>query len=318
MAGGAGRASARAVDVAKLLAFAVAAGGGAFIFDCLHEALPDVFPTQNVPFYLIAQSGLWFAEVGAGIAVGIALAQAWYAKRLGLDLKLFSATLFGFIAGMAAGACGQMLFNSGAQTPLLRTVSWGLMGALLGFSLSFQVPNLGKIRATISGTVGGMVGCIVFLYIGDADLPDSLARMLGVTAVGLGIGAMISLGEGLFRACWLELQFASGEIRQITLGPVPVTIGSDKTRCVVAVAGLPPLAYRFRDLNGRIVCEDVGARQMNPVVSGETLRLGAVRATLYGKQSRVAQTRAPQQSRPGAKRPEPLKRAPIPRSPRHP
>lgn len=318
MAGSMQRTNAFAVDSAKFLAFATAAGAGAFLFDGLQEMLPSIFPVRNDPFYLIAQSGLWFGFVGAGVAMGITVAQAWYGKRLGIDLRLFVATLSGFVVGMVAGAFGQLIYNAGAQTSILQSFAWALTGSLLGFALSFQVPNLGKIRAAISGLIGGAVGCVLFLTLSGSAMSEALARMIGVALVGCSIGAMISLGESLFRSAWLELQYASGDVRQVTLGAVPVAIGSDKSRCTVVIADIAPMAFRFRMANGRVTCEDMSSRKMDAVSSGETRRLGAVRATVFCKQaSKIQPSRPAPRSAPTAqKEPRSPKRMPIRRPPR--
>ena len=120
--------------------------------------------------------------------------------------------------------------------------------------MTYCIPNLGRRRGFLAGAVGGLVGGLGFLLVTWA-VGDRVGRFVGGASVGACVGACVGLVEVMFRRAWLDVVYAPGEVRTITLGPKPVSIGSDR-RCNVYVRGVAQVAFRYRLTGGMIRCED--------------------------------------------------------------
>jgi hypothetical protein len=64
---------------------------------------------------------------------------------------------------------------------------------------------------------------------------------------------MVALVEVYFREVWLEVRYGEREVRDVSLGAEPVTLGS-APGCTVYVGKAPALALRYRLDAGRILC----------------------------------------------------------------
>jgi hypothetical protein len=236
----------------RAMRFAVWAAVGGAIGNLISEPLRLVIGTS---FFLTA---LWFGFIGASIGVALVAASSQYLKRgLQLGLALKNGLLPGLIAGAIAGAIAYYIYNLNA-TEFLRVICWGIAGGLLGLSLSFSIPNLGRLRGMGGGLVGGLVGGSSFvLLVVVSGLPNIVGRLIGSGAIGFCIGLAIAIIEVAFRQAWLEIRYNPREVRTVSLGEVPITIGSDVKACTVYVHNAPPVAFRYQLTQGQIVCEDI-------------------------------------------------------------
>lgn len=172
----------------------------------------------------ILETGIWFGLIGGAIAIFLLIGYSSYLKRgwrIGESTK--KGILPGILAGFLAGAIAQLAFLTG-PTEFLRVICWGLAGGLLGFGLSFRIPNLGKIRGLSGGGIGGIIGGILFIVI-SILLGEVMGRLLGISAIGFFIGLMIILVEAAFRQAWLIVQWSANEQKTLSLGSEPILLG---------------------------------------------------------------------------------------------
>ena len=242
---------------------------------------------------LVIKVGIWFAVIGALIAIGILLAQEKHAGRPVLlavrgpiARRLALGSVFGGISGFAAGAVAQGLYTGIGPTEVLRVICWGVAGGSLGFALSYRIPNLARSRGLSGGFAGGIVGGLVFIVISSVG-SQAFGRLLGIAAIGFAIGLMIVFADALFRKAWLEVRYSPQEARTLTLGPEPLRIGSD-VHCEIYVPGMPAIACVYRFENGQLLCDDRLNHRNGRVASGVVNAIGHLTVTPWaeGEQGR--------------------------------
>ncbi len=226
----------------------------------------------------------WTMVIATCICLPLRAGQAFYARQGLVTLSETGRGLAGgLLAGLVGGAAGQLFFQatSGgtAWEILTRIVSWSLLGGLIGGGMSLFVPNLKWYRGILGGVLGGFLGALAFLA-ADLVLGGLPGRCIGSAILGFCIGLMIALAELVFRRWWLEIAFSPREVRTVTLGSAPVTIGGDERRTSVFVQGAVAVAYRFSVRDNRVLCEDPVAQRTLELRPGETRTIGKVRITL--------------------------------------
>ncbi|MBL1208711.1 hypothetical protein [Geminocystis sp. GBBB08] len=181
---------------------------------------------QTTFIAVVIMTGFWFAIIGFAIALSLLLGYNCYLKRgmrWGESLK--SALLPGLLSGLIAGGIAQGIFSILGATEILRVICWGIAGGLLGFGLSFRIPNLDKIRGLGGGFLGGIIGGC--LFIGFSFIAgEIIGRIFGLAAIGFFIGLMIILIEAVFREAWLIVHYGENEQKTVSLGSQPVILGS--------------------------------------------------------------------------------------------
>lgn len=230
------------------------------------QAFDADLPTQ---LRLIAATALWTAAVAAFICLALVTGQQLYLRQsLPAAGEMLRGVVGGLLAGLVGGAFGQYLFQLTAGSvggePLFRILGWAMLGGLAGVGLAFFIPNLRPSRGLLGGLLGGVIGAVGFLgavaLLGGSG-GDAGARVLGATLLGLAIGLMLAVAERLFRKLWLEVRYSPREQVSVTLGPEPVKVGSDARACTVYARGVAPVALRYWVRDGKVLCEDVAARQ---------------------------------------------------------
>jgi hypothetical protein len=248
------------------------------------------------PNELAVRVAIWFGIIGVGIAVAILLGYYQYVKRgflIGEALKLGAPV--GFIAGAISGAIAQSMFTSFGAGEVLRVICWAIAGAVLGLGLSFRIPNLGRWHGLLGGAAGGIIGGILFIVFSVTfQMADTLGRFAGIAAIGFFIGLMLVLVEAAFREAWLEVRYGPKEVRNISLGSEPVTIGGDPNACTVFARNTPAVAFRYRLDQGRITCEDVANSQVTTVKPGNSRVIGNLTVTVGGAGAAPQAAPAPQ------------------------
>jgi Ca-activated chloride channel family protein len=134
----------------------------------------------------VVNVGVWFGIVGACISIALLAGHAYYLKRgsqLGASAK--GGALFGLIAGAVAGAIAQGVYGGIGPTEGLRVICWGMAGGLLGYGLSFRIPNLGHACGLLGGLAGGVIGGGLFLIFTFGLSNQVVGRLLGLTAIGV-------------------------------------------------------------------------------------------------------------------------------------
>jgi Ca-activated chloride channel family protein len=244
----------------------------------------DVKFSRESAGQLIAAVALWTGLLAAGIAVALILAQSRYVRSERRPLwPSVAGGGGGFIAGVVAGGVGQLLFTGlgGISFPdhIARSLAWSALGAVLAFGMSFFVPNLKATRALAGGAIGGLAAAIGFLAVSGA-LADWLGRMMGAAVLGFFIGIMIALVEAIFREAWLEIRYGPREIRIVSLGGEPISLGSNQKACTVYAANAPAIAYRYWLKDNAIFCEDVVVQRTVNVFPGDSKHVGNLVATV--------------------------------------
>jgi len=103
--------------------------------------------------------------------------------------------------------------------------------------------------------------------------------MIGAILVGFAIGMMVAFAELAFRRYWLEVAFGKHEIRTITLGSTPVTIGTD-ANAMIQIDAPKPITLAFRIDDDRVVCRNVHTDKTFDVRPGHEARIGTVSVTM--------------------------------------
>jgi len=229
------------------------------------------------------RTGGWTALLALGISLALMAGQNRQRRRRGVSFRQALVAIPGsLVAGAAAGAAGQLIYESAERFPSLelaaRMAGWVILGALLGRGMALVVPNLKSRRALLGGALGGAVGAAGFLWAAGA-LSDIAGRLTGGICLGFFIGLMIALVEVMFRKAWLEIGYGSRETNTVTLGAKPVTVGSGD-KCTVWAAGAPTVAFRFRMENNKIYCDDLATQRSDRVKPGYQKATGKVTVTV--------------------------------------
>lgn len=273
------------------------AAGGAIasvICEFIFDRKPDSF------MLLMGKTGIWFGLIGACIAVAILMGYSHYLRRVfQVRAAVNGGLVFGFLSGFVAGAIAQGTYAGIGPTEVLRVMCWGIAGGLLGYALSFRIPNLGRKHGLLGGMLGGGIGGGLFILF-SILAGDILGRLFGVAAIGFFIGLMMMVAESLFREAWLEVSYGPNESRTVSLGREPVSIGSDQAACTVYVRNVAPTAYRFTLRENQILSEDVPTGRVERLLPGDKRAVGNVGITVrVSGSSSVGMTRRAPTSRPG-------------------
>jgi hypothetical protein len=260
----------------------VATGGGLTGSADVRLTIPT--PAARFSVTAVVLIAVWTALLAIGLSLALLAGQNRYLGRPLLArgrLPLGGVVAGAALAGVVSGALGQFLFSLLLTAGLGNVglvVGWVLLGGLLGWGVSYFVPNLDATRAALAGLAGGCLGGGAYL-VGSA-LADPLGRWAAAAALGFCIGVMVAVVEAAFRRAWLEVRFGSRETIRVNLGPEPVKVGGDARACTVWARGAPPVALRFFVRDGRVVCENVPERQETLICDGQTRVVGNVTLTV--------------------------------------
>lgn len=255
----------------------------------------DLAPGARASWLTIPLTGGWTALLAMGLSTALVSAQTRYQRRALSLVRMAGVLAAAAVAGVAAGAAGQVLRNMLADRQLPAELGflggWLLFGGLLGWGVGWFIPNLRLWKATIAGLVGGGIGGAALMaptLLGLAggndaagtsgEWPTLAARAAGAAVLGFTLGLMVAIAETLFREAWIDV-FYGPEFRRFTLGREPLSLGSGKD-CTVYVrdAGQQPVRFSFE--NGRVLRTPPGGSQGVPVTAGHEERLGQARVVV--------------------------------------
>ena len=277
----------------KALTLGLAGLAGAVIAYLPAEIVSRVMSENRNPgsfFDLLVAIAAWMAVYGIGFSLSLGVGQNRYLHRPVFDAQeVLRNVAGGFGIGLVSGAFAQAFFaiavESGGGSVFFiegaRVVAWGMFGALIGFGMSFLIPNLGRVHAIAGGGVGALVGAIGFIACA-AIFGDAVGRFVGLGVVGWALGYAIGLVEEKSRVAWLQVGYGSSrETVKISLGATPVCVGSDSQRCAVWAKGARAIALRFRFSDGVVTCDDLANERSFAVPAGFEQQVGTVYLSVH-------------------------------------
>jgi hypothetical protein len=267
----------------KALQFGVSGAVGGFVGNLITEPFMqfDRVADSASFFDSVLSTARWFGLVGGGIAAAIMFGYYYYIKGKPQIKQAFkNGGFFGLIAGAVSGAIAEGIYSGiDPSNEFLRVICWGIAGSLLGLALSKSIPNLGTLRGTGGGAIGGVFGgCLFILF--AYTLSGTAGRSVGCAAIGFWIGIMLVMAETLFNKAWLVISYDNGTNRTLTIGSEPVTFGSDENLSIIYIPNVSPVVMRFQLEAGQIVCENVENGAVSYLRSGDQKRIGNCTVTV--------------------------------------
>lgn len=241
----------------------------------------------------LARTAGWSMLAACGLSLALVAGQNLYVHRAALTGREGAiAALGGLTAGLAGGALGQGLYAvattsaavpvigalAAVLVPLGRFVGWTVLGTLVGWGLSFFVPNLAGRKAALGGALGGAIGGLAFLIVSRSA--GAAGALGGAAILGAAIGLMLALVEAAFREAWLEVHYGAKEVITVSLGEHPVKIGSDGRACQVYARGARPLACQYTLKDGHVECVDFATERSHVVQPDEEQDVGSVKVVV--------------------------------------
>src|SRR5262245_37299744 len=160
-------------------------------------------PVVKFSLWMVLAIGLWTALLAVGLCLALLagqnkyLGKSWFASgRVPLALVILGA----LVAGFLSGSVGQSLFFVLVSVGIAKVgfvVGWVLLGLLLGWGVSFFIPNLDSKKAALAGLGGGLLGGLAFLLI--SEMREWVGRFGGAALLGFCIGLMVAVVEVAFQ-----------------------------------------------------------------------------------------------------------------------
>jgi hypothetical protein len=178
-------------------------------------------------------------------------------------------TWVGLVGGAIAGAIAFLLYDelqevtadpSGARFYLLRVLAWAVFGAGIGAAPGIAERAPRKVgNGVLGGVIGGAIGGAIFHWASFQVADEADARLLGLVAIGIGIGAATALVEFARRRAWLRVVAGGMAGKEFVLYHEVTDIGSSPKAQITLIKD-PETA----PLHARIV-EDGPARVLHAV-----------------------------------------------------
>ena len=195
------------------------------------NARPTTATLQSLHASSAAAGLLMFAVVGGfiGLAIGAVDGIICRLPRRAIVAGLVGLAV-GFLGGFLSGVIANLIYSpinrlsmdqmtaAGTLTPgafglqmLGRSFAWACAGMTMGLG---QGVALRSIRLLLWGFLGGVVGALLggmlfdpvdLLLLDNAGPSAWVSRLMGIVAIGLGVGAMIGVVELLARDAWLRM-----------------------------------------------------------------------------------------------------------------
>jgi pSer/pThr/pTyr-binding forkhead associated (FHA) protein len=131
-----------------------------------------------------------------------------------------------FTAMLNAGGWGVGHEGSALFLVLGRVISWTMLGAVLGAGVGIATlspPNI--LKGGLGGVVGGFLGGFTFDFINLITGGGLLARLVGLSLIGLAIGLFIGLVQELTKAAWVTVERGWLRGRQYRIEGARASIG---------------------------------------------------------------------------------------------
>jgi hypothetical protein len=170
-------------------------------------------------------------------------------------------TWVGLLAGAVSGSAAFLLYSwlqedtadpSGLRFYLLRMLAWAIFGAGIGAApgLAERAPRK-VVNGVLGGVIGGAIGGAVQHWASFEVASGSDARLLGLVAIGVGIGAATAVVELARRQAWLRVIAGGMAGKEFILYHRETDIGSSPKAQITLVKDqyAAPLHARIVDAN---------------------------------------------------------------------
>jgi hypothetical protein len=182
-----------------------------------------------------AGSAIWFGVVGLFLGLGLGAAEGVVMRvpRKAVIEGLVGMAV-GCVGGLVAGYVGQVVYSSiftDHEDELFnqaRIVGWAIAGGFLGVAqgAARMVPKK-TLFGLIGGLIGGALGGMLFDPVASAAKADWISRLMGICAVGAGVGFFVGLVENLAKDAWIRVAAGRLSGKQFIAYRNPTVIGSD-------------------------------------------------------------------------------------------
>ena len=232
-------------------------------------------------------TGLWTMCIALALVFAFHIAQQCYLEgQFRFSMKMLRQALaikkkkliVGAIGGFNAGAALVIVANVGGSRPWW-FVGWAVEGLILAAVLAGNIPNLSRLTAAFGGAIAGALGAFLLTMIAPF-LGGALGVAIGDSLKGILLGAALPISETISRQAWIEVIYPGGESRNVTLGKVPVLVGSDSQAPEVGVqifvAGVPDRALTYTFAEGKVRCANHRKNVVTLLRDGQRYRIGNI------------------------------------------
>ncbi len=161
-----------------------------------------------------------------------------------------------------------------------RSFAWALAGAGLGLGMNIVRSTRVQLRnALIGGALGGAFGGVFFdsidLFFVNSQFEDAaVSRLVGLLAVGLGIGLFMALVDRFARTAWLRVRTGPLAGKAFVLYRTPTTIGSSPDAHIYLFkdAEIDAVHAQVHRIGSSHEVEDMGSRHGTKVADREVRR----------------------------------------------
>jgi hypothetical protein len=187
----------------------------------------------------------------------------------------------GLVGGGIAGAVAFVLYDnlqsvtddpSGLKFYLLRVLAWAIFGAGIGAAPGVAERAGRKVaNGMLGGLIGGAAGGAIFHWASFEVAAERDARLLGLTAIGVGIGAATAVVELARRRAWLRVTAGGMAGKEFPLYHHETDIGSSPKAQITLIkdALAAPLHARIVDSGDRRTIRSTGGSLL---VNGQAVR----------------------------------------------
>jgi len=231
---------------------------------------------------VVMSVGLWLSMVSVGVGLSLVMVQKFMMTGSLSPESLLKALSLGTLIGALSGVCGQTLFfvldALGAPGAFGRTLAWVVVGAGLGFAMTFVIPNIPKARALLCASAGGLVGSIAFSLLNFMHFSDFGARLIAAIVLGFSVGIAVTMAETIAREAYLIVHWAKNESSTVNIGKAPVLVGttSEATVRLSTRSGYPGMVASFKLVDGQATLHNHMSRTTHALKDGNKLTLGSV------------------------------------------
>ena len=245
-----------------------------------------------------AENVYWYALInGVTISVCIGVLMSGFEgamerNRAVLLRRLGSGLVAGLVGGISGGLLGEWLFQQFAQATLVLVIGWALFGLAIGVGEGVLIGSWRRmLLGALGGLVGGVLGSLAFLWVGQTLALPAFSRALGFTLLGAFIGLFIGLipvvASGVLGALGTLKVISSGrhEGKEILLDKPLISIGRDDG-CDLGLYGVAdvqprhaevqrePAGYVVRRLHNASLWVNGQPVQQQILHSGDRIRAG--------------------------------------------